>query len=391
MNLLSKLSSSTKAKTIEPREIFMTLPSKAPGYGYPRDVQSEVWKKWFDIRNEKNVILKMNTGSGKTVVGLIMLQSCLNEEKGPAIYVVPDNYLVKQVIDEAKRLGISATEDKDDYSYSNSKAILVTSIQTIVNGYSYFGMREGGNYPIGSIIIDDVHACMDKIISQFMIKIDAESDAYKELIAIFSSSLKDYNPKNYIDIVEMKDCRKKMLVPDIFAAKTMYFRIIYGFRIELYDRKKNYVMKLEASRNRHEILTDPEHYKNVAPKAPTSIPQIRREFTARYSNGLAYLEAAGKKFDQPTHYARKIMLLEELYDTDILNRFIGYAIQHDSLDILSFKELLKAYNTGQLSLPEVSEQGQEVLCKTGEYRDDDPELLRDLDYYEQNVGGTVNA
>lgn len=42
-----------------------------------------------------------------------------------------------------------------------------------------------------------------------MIKIDAESDAYKELIAIFSSSLKDYNPKNYIDIVEMKDCRKK--------------------------------------------------------------------------------------------------------------------------------------------------------------------------------------
>ena len=109
----------------------------------------------------------------------------------------------------------------------------------------------------------------------------------------------------------------KYSVPDIFAAKTMYFRIIYGFRIELYDRKKNYVMKLEASRNKHEILTNSEHYKNVAPKAPTSIPQIRREFTARYSNGLAYLEAAGKKFDQPTHYARKIMLLEELYDTDI--------------------------------------------------------------------------
>ena len=53
MNLLSKLNSSSKTKTIEPREIFMTLPSKAMGYGYPRDVQSEVWKKWFDVRNEK--------------------------------------------------------------------------------------------------------------------------------------------------------------------------------------------------------------------------------------------------------------------------------------------------------------------------------------------------
>lgn len=213
MNLLCKLNSSAKTKTIEPREIFMTLPSKAPGYGYPRDVQSEVWKKWFDVRNEKNIILKMNTGSGKTVVGLIMLQSCLNEEKGPAIYVVPDNYLVKQVIDEAKRLGISATEDKNDYNYSNSKAILVTSIQTIVNGHSYFGMREDGNYPIGSIIIDDVHACMDKIIDQFMIKINAETEAYKELIDLFSSSLKDHNTRNYIDVVEMKDCRKNMLVP----------------------------------------------------------------------------------------------------------------------------------------------------------------------------------
>ena len=78
MNLLSKLNSNTKTKTIEPRKIFMTLPSKAPGYGYPRDVQSEVWRKWFSLRNEKNVILKMNTGIGKTVVGLIMLHSCLN-------------------------------------------------------------------------------------------------------------------------------------------------------------------------------------------------------------------------------------------------------------------------------------------------------------------------
>lgn len=58
-------------------------------------------------------------------------------------------------------------------------------------------------------------------------------------------------------------------------------------------------MKLEASRNKHEILTNSEHYKNVAPKAPTSIPQIRREFTARYSNGLAYLEAAGKSLTSP--------------------------------------------------------------------------------------------
>lgn len=248
MDLLSKLNSNSKKKAIEPREIFMTLPSKETGYGYPRDVQSDVWKKWFDIRDKKNIILKMGTGSGKTVVGLIILQSCLNEGKGPAVYVVPDKYLVKQVIDEAGKLGISATDDKDDYNYSNSKAIFVTTIHTIVNGHSHFGMREFGNYPIGSIIIDDVHTCMDEIINQFMIRIGAETDAYKELVSLFSSSLKDYNPNRYIDIVENRDCQKKMLVPywewqrkqdDIYKILTKYNNIdnksIY-FNLPLIDR-----------------------------------------------------------------------------------------------------------------------------------------------------------
>lgn len=214
MNLLSKLNSKAKNKPIEPRELFMNLPSRAAEYGYPRDVQGEVWKKWFDKRNEKNVIIKMNTGSGKTVVGLIILQSCLNEGLGPAIYAVPDKFLVNQVMKEAKKLGILVTTDKDDYMYSNSKAILVTTIQTIVNGHSSFGMRYGGvNYPIGSIVIDDVHACMDKINSQFMIKIDASTDVYKKLIGLFEASLRIYNPKGYIDVVDGADNTKLLLIP----------------------------------------------------------------------------------------------------------------------------------------------------------------------------------
>ena len=70
----SKLVSSADRTSVEPRDIFMTLPNKSKIYGYPRDVQTEVWKQWFDRRNEKNLIIKMNTGSGKTTVGLTILQ-----------------------------------------------------------------------------------------------------------------------------------------------------------------------------------------------------------------------------------------------------------------------------------------------------------------------------
>lgn len=212
-SLLSKLSGTAKSVPIEPREIFMALPQKDKRYEYPRDVQSEVWKKWFDVRNEKNCIIKMNTGSGKTVVGLMILQSCLNEGKGPAVYVVPDNYLVAQVCDEAKKLGIQAVTDREDYAYTENKAILVMSIFSLVNGHSVFGMRQTNNYPIGSVLMDDVHACFDTITTQFSIKIPSTHNLYKELIALFAEQWKSYNSSSYINIVENSDPAKNFLVP----------------------------------------------------------------------------------------------------------------------------------------------------------------------------------
>ena len=212
-SLLSKLSGTSKSTPIEPREIFMTLPKKDKRYEYPRDVQSEVWKKWFDNRANKNNIIKMNTGSGKTVVGLMILQSCLNEGKGPAVYVVPDKYLATQVCDEAKQLGISAVTDRDDYLYTENRAILVMPIHALVNGRSVFGMRPDGNYPIGSILLDDVHACLDTITTQFSLRIDSSHELYNKMILLLKDAWKAYDSSAYTDIVELRDPHKRALLP----------------------------------------------------------------------------------------------------------------------------------------------------------------------------------
>ena len=155
----------------------------------------------------------MNTGSGKTVVGLLILQSCLNEGKGPAVYVVPDNYLVAQVCEEAKKLGILTTTDRDDYSYTESKAILVTTIFALVNGHSVFGMRQTSNYPIGSILLDDVHACLDTITTQFSIRIPYGHELYKQIISLFAEQWKNYNSNAYTNIVENGDPTKTEIIP----------------------------------------------------------------------------------------------------------------------------------------------------------------------------------
>lgn len=176
---------------LAPRDIFNALPNKnAYKFQYPRDVQSQVWSKWFERREEQNLIVKMNTGGGKTVVGLLILKSCLNEGKSPAVYICPDNYLVNQVIDAATELGVEVTKDEKSPRFLIGKAILIANIHKVVNGRSVFGVGdEGVKLKVSSYVIDDAHACLDTVEDQFTITIPNNSNAYNELFRIFDDSL----------------------------------------------------------------------------------------------------------------------------------------------------------------------------------------------------------
>lgn len=209
----SKLLKSTKSDDIEPRDIFMALPGKDKKYEYPRDVQSDVWKKWFECRDNKNSIIKMNTGSGKTTVGLLILKSCLNEGVGPAVYVVPDSYLVEQVCKEAQNLGIKTSTDEKDSNFIKGQSILVINIHKLVNGKSVFGMRGISNVEIGSIIIDDAHACITTIKDQYTLQIPKETEMYSKIRQLFSESLKNQCANKFTELC-MTDSRDLfMLVP----------------------------------------------------------------------------------------------------------------------------------------------------------------------------------
>ena len=205
---------STVDTVLPPREIFNALPNKdAHKFQYPRDVQSQVWAKWFDRRDDESLVIKMNTGSGKTVVGLLILKSCLNEGKSPAVYVCPDKYLVKQVIDASKELGIEVTDDVNSPRFLSGKAILVANIYKLVNGKSVFGVGdEGAKLKISSLIIDDAHACLETIEDQFTINIPRQSAVYNELYTIFRDSLHNQCESKAIEI-ENEDPTSYLQIP----------------------------------------------------------------------------------------------------------------------------------------------------------------------------------
>ena len=189
-----------KEAETHPNKLFKSLPFNK--YPYPRDVQAEVWNKWNEQREQKNNVIKMNTGAGKTVVALLILRSLMNQSKGNAVYVVPDSYLIEQVIEEAENLGIKVCRDDKDLAFQMKEAILVINIHKLVNGKSIFGMRTDNNVQIDNIVIDDVHACLNTIETQFTIRICRKEnpDQYQSLLALFEQSLMTQSESTLEDI-----------------------------------------------------------------------------------------------------------------------------------------------------------------------------------------------
>jgi replicative superfamily II helicase len=71
-------------------------------------------KEWFTQRRElKDVIVKLHTGQGKTLIGLLILQSKLNQTGEPALYVCPNNNLVQQTPRLSASMHDSISNDND--------------------------------------------------------------------------------------------------------------------------------------------------------------------------------------------------------------------------------------------------------------------------------------
>ena len=197
-----------------PRDIFAALPARSSRYEYLRDVQREVFDGWFDRRAERDLVIKMNTGNGKTLVGLMLLKSALNEHTGPAAYLTPDPvYLVDQVESTAADLGLSTSRDPRDPAVASGSTILLATVKTLFNGRSKFGVApDGRKIKLGTVLIDDAHACLATVEEQFEIRLPATHPAYDQLLNLFESSLRQQQPASWLQLKD-EDPYAVMLVP----------------------------------------------------------------------------------------------------------------------------------------------------------------------------------
>ena len=205
-----KLNAGTSTKQTDPRKIFTTLKRDAR-FKRPLDEQSDVLDAWYLRRSARDLTIKMNTGGGKTAVGLLCLQSCLNESVKPAVYITPDPFLANQVQEEAQALGIAVTSSEKDPDFLAGRSILVVNVHKLFNGRSTFGVGER-KIAIGSIVIDDAHACLAVVHEQFSINALSGGAIYDELLELFEDDLQAQSPVRLLDVKE-KDPSVVMAVP----------------------------------------------------------------------------------------------------------------------------------------------------------------------------------
>lgn len=189
------------SKPLDPAVIYESL-DRASDKGPLRPVQTYVLGKWHEsLRSPRDVIVKLHTGQGKTLIGLLMLHSRLNEGKGPAAYFCPNKYLVEQTCNEAKQFGIPFTTAQDALpdAFLDGTAILIAPVQKLFNGLTKFGLGPT-SVKLGTIVLDDSHACVDAIKQASSITLGSTSEAYKEIIQLFDADLQDQGIGSFADI-----------------------------------------------------------------------------------------------------------------------------------------------------------------------------------------------
>jgi len=157
------------------------------------------------------------------------------------------------------------------------------------------------------------------------------------------------SPDNFVSINS-----NKYSVPVMYVGKTVQFRIVYGFRIMLCDRKGNFIMSFEKADKKHETFSNSVHYEAIAPKFSTSISQVRRDFTQGYSNGARYLETAG--LDMREQYS------------DIINE-----AEQNAMGYMEFLVHL-------LSIEEEGKNARRLEMLLGKANFDSTATLNDIDY-----------
>ncbi|WP_129136910.1 DEAD/DEAH box helicase [Luteimonas sp. YGD11-2] len=161
-----------------------------------------------------DVALQLPTGSGKTLVGLLLAEWRRRKFQEKVVYLCPTVQLVNQVVDEAtNKYGISVqgfTGPANKYSaeakasYNSAERVAVTTYSSIFNTRPFFAAPD-------IILLDDAHAAENYIATNWTLRISRHSDdevdvgLFDAVSAVLKSALSSTSYRRLIGDLHAED------------------------------------------------------------------------------------------------------------------------------------------------------------------------------------------
>lgn len=175
------------ARPIDPIEIFHECAVADKNINDLWLAQGDALREWHSCRDNADIGVVLNTGAGKTLVGLLIAQSLVNETGQQVIYACSSIQLVEQTAEKARGYGLEVStyhggEFYNGDAYRRGRAPCITTYQALFNGKSRFA-----NENIAAVVFDDAHTAEHILRDQFSLNIsrDQMNDAYMGIVALF--------------------------------------------------------------------------------------------------------------------------------------------------------------------------------------------------------------
>jgi Rad3-related DNA helicase len=176
----------------DPEALFGELPRAPSGVGALWSHQADQLRTYAEMPQQTpDIALELPTGSGKTLVGLLISEWRRRTLGQRVVYVCPTIQLARQVLDKAVDQGIPAVlltgphgswEQAELARYTRGDAIGISTYSAIFNLNSHLNDAQ-------TLIFDDAHAAEGFVAEAWALSVSRNDDAYERLFDVLEDSI----------------------------------------------------------------------------------------------------------------------------------------------------------------------------------------------------------
>ena len=208
------LQQTAKPKEIHPIKLYDSL---------PKGKVNDLWRGQYlaleslsSNRDKVNIVVNLNTGGGKTVIGLLQGQSMANELEGRIFYLCGSNQLIKQTAEAAEKLGLSVSTYYNG-TMQNEREFNLGHVQCLTNYQTLFnGKNRRFREDIQGIIFDDAHVASHTVRDNFTLRITQSEfpDTYATVVGQVRSYFESiFRAQEFEQVVTYKEDSTVLFVP----------------------------------------------------------------------------------------------------------------------------------------------------------------------------------